>query len=260
VLYESQHRYIEALAVLKSSNYLDPPDEKLAGYSADEMVLIYRILGNKQGELTQVRYMCLKLSNTAACSQLQNRFGEQVDMVDAIRRSNDREAQDSAEAAQRHADAEQEQRDKAASRAATIAAISSIGATPQTSAQAPSYSTAPSRPQHPSYSTPSSTKSSQSCRDMTACVKVASSTYDANHFLHVIVRNSCDSEVRVTTSVYAQNRSCTMGQTSNLNPGDSQDMGALTDRNWYQFQADDSVRSSVDGSGCKLVIANSCDR
>jgi hypothetical protein len=95
---------------------------------------------------------------------------------------------------------------------------------------------------------------------MTACVKVVSSTYDANHFLHVVVRNSCGSQVRVTTSVYAQNRSCTVGQTSNLSPGDSQDMGALTDRNWYQFQADDSVRSSVDGSGCKLVIANSCDR
>lgn len=258
-LYKSQHRYIEALAVLKSPNYLDPPDEKLFGFSADQRVLIYRILGNKQGELTQVRYMCLKLSNTEACSQLQNRFGEQVDLNDAIRRSNDRMAQDSADEVQRQADVEQEPRDKAANRAATIAALSSIGATPQTSTPAPSYSTAPGRPSNPSYSPPSSAQSTQSCRDMTACVKVVSSTYDANHFLHVVVRNSCGSQIRITTSVYAQNRSCTVGQTSNVSPGDSQDMGALTDRNWYQIQADDSVRSSVDGSGCKLVSANSCN-
>jgi hypothetical protein len=100
---------------------------------------------------------------------------------------------------------------------------------------------------------------SQSCQDMAYCARVISATYDANHFQHVVVKNTCSARIRITTSVYAQNRSCTVGQTSNFNPGDSQDLGAGTDRNWYQIQADDSVRNSVDGSGCRLVIPNSCN-
>lgn len=122
---------------------------------------------------------------------------------------------------------------------------------------APVYKTAP-RLSNSSYCPPSSAQSTQGCRDMIACVKVVSSTYDANHFLHVVVRNDCGSPIRITTSTYAQNLSCTMGQTAIFNPGDSEDMGSVTDRNWYQIQADDSVRTSIDGTGCKLVVANSC--
>jgi hypothetical protein len=263
-LYKSQHRYIEALAVLKSPNYLDPPDERLFGFAADQRVLIYRILGNKQGELTQVRYMCLKLSNTSACSQLQSRFGEQVDLDSVAAKERRNEAFDQEEQAAKK-ETDNYNKEYASQSKAALDQTISDAITNGTASTQPTREDSGGQQSASSMTTSSpnpaqSGKQSQSCRDMTACVKVVSSTYDANHFLHVVVKNTCGSQIRITTSVYAQNRSCTVGQTSNFSPGDSQDMGSLTDRNWYQFQADDSVRSSVDGSGCKLMIANSCDR
>lgn len=250
--YVETRRYIEALAAISLPNAGGADESALFWIRADA----YGGLGNVAKQKEALHHLCDLMDDMDSCALLHH-MGDQVDMIDALRRSIDKTAQDSAEEAQRQADAEQDQRERAAGRAATIAALSSIGAAPQTSAQAPIYRTAPS-PSSPSYSPPSSMQSPQSCRDMTACVKVVSSTYDANHFLHVVVRNDCGSQIRITTSTYAQNLSCTMGQTAIFNPGDSEDMGSVTDRNWYQIQADDSVRSSVDGSGCKLVVANSC--
>jgi hypothetical protein len=257
-LYEGQQRWIEALAVYRSPN-IEDTIRRSAIVVGTAIARAYKSLGNNAMVKSELHHVCYDLDDLDSCQQLKS-IGEPVDMDDAHQRADHATDESRADEAQRQAEAEQEQRDKAASRAATIAALSSIGATPQGSAAAPSYSPPAGRPSNPSYSAPSSTQSTQSCRDMTACVKVVSSTYDANHFLHVVVRNSCGSQVRVTTSVYAQNRSCTVGQTDNLNPGVSEDLGQSTDRNWYQIQADDSVRSSIDGSGCRLVIANSCDR
>lgn len=252
--YVNTRRYIEALAAISLPNALGADGSALFEIRADA----YGGLGNAAKQKEALHHLCDLMDDLESCMILHH-MGDQVDMNDAMRRSIDKTAQDSAEEAQRQADAEQYQRERAAGRAATIAALSSIGETPQTLAQALSYSTTPS-PSSPSYSSPSSMQSTQSCRDMIACVKVVSSTYDANHFLHVVVRNDCGSQIRITTSTYAQNLSCTMGQTTIFTPGDSEDMGSVTDRNWYQIQADNSVRSSVDGSGCKPVVANSCDR
>ena len=106
---------------------------------------------------------------------------------------------------------------------------------------------------------PSETSPSNSCRDMKACMAITAN-YDRDKILHVNVTNKCNERIRASVSVYEQGRSCTGGQTVNLNPGETSDMGNLTPRNWYSAQADDSVDESRTGQGCKLVIPTACDQ
>jgi hypothetical protein len=103
---------------------------------------------------------------------------------------------------------------------------------------------------------------SSSCRHMTGCVRVKAE-YDkaagqSSELMHIVVTNTCNTPVRITASVYGQNLGCVFSGTSNFSPGASEDLGQQTDRNWYSVQADDNVTSGQVGSGCPLVVANSC--
>jgi hypothetical protein len=98
-----------------------------------------------------------------------------------------------------------------------------------------------------------------SCRNMTSCLKI-NATFDAGGVSErVFVTNTCTQTIRATVSVYPQGRSCTQSQTTNLQPGETQNMGAETPRNWYAAQADDSIYSGKTGEGCKLVIPTECN-
>lgn len=257
--YLKQGRYIEGLAALKLPHTAQADDDR----TSETEYILYHELGNlaKQKEVRE--HQCHDLADELACEILNKDFGAHVNLEDASNREAARDEQNKADEAQRQADAEQQQRDKAANRAELLntitGAIAAVGsAAPRPSINAPVYQTPSLGSNQSSEVQRSDPQAQHSCRDMIACVKVTSSNYDAGHFLHVVVRNDCDTPIRATTSVYAQNRRCTVGQTDNLSPGQSEDLGAGTDRNWYQVQADDSVRSAYDGSGCKLVISNSC--
>ena len=61
---------------------------------------------------------------------------------------------------------------------------------------------------------------------MTNCIRT-SSRYDGQ-FEHVTVFNGCSEGVRVTVESYVQNRSCTMGGTTYLDPGEAKVVRGLS--------------------------------
>lgn len=139
-LYARQGRYLEALAVYQSPNIKDGLDaldyDRILGYEGDT----YHILGNATAERAVLKTMCTNYGDYIACLKLRD-LGVQVNLAAADHRADEVKEQDDrlndqTEAAQRD-QAAQDSQDAANRRAAILGAVSSIGASSQSTAASP---------------------------------------------------------------------------------------------------------------------------
>jgi hypothetical protein len=171
--YVNSGRNFEALAALRTPNAVDlVQDEKMAATVARIRYKAYQTLGNAEYAKEEATDLCNSgIGGTVEfCFALQ-RLGEQVDM-DAVRqKQEDVQAQNKADAAQHEQDEQQNRRNQAANRAAIDAAISSIGATQQSTYPAPAYSSHPVQSDRTADSSVSQASSpSNECRYVTSSV------------------------------------------------------------------------------------------